>query len=304
MLGLGLLISTRASTRDAAGADGDGHDAAVDLPVGLRLPARLDAAVLLATCRRSIPTTWLIDAARGVILRGAGWAGAVAARRGALGMAIAVADGQRGAVPQAAGLSAEESLRRGVTIRPKATPHVPAARRGPYAARAARGRARRMMDRAVKIYLLSIDRRRFFFYADESEPPDDRRDGDGPPGGGASGWLRDRWQRLQSVWGQSEARAVRWSRKAWDWMHSWAHPDEAMLSQLRSARRIELNYPAARRRRGPQAMGRVPESPVVAPHPVDDRNGLVAPPALATLWLLPGPNVIGYWFAYRAVHHA
>ena len=33
-------------------------------------------------------------------------------------------------------------------------------------------------------------------------------------------------------------------------------------------------------------------------------NGLVAPPALAMLWLLPGPNVIGYWFAYRAVHHA
>ncbi len=33
-------------------------------------------------------------------------------------------------------------------------------------------------------------------------------------------------------------------------------------------------------------------------------NAVVAPPALALLWPLPGPNVIGYWFAYRAIHHA
>jgi hypothetical protein len=33
-------------------------------------------------------------------------------------------------------------------------------------------------------------------------------------------------------------------------------------------------------------------------------NGLVAPPGLLILWVLPGPNVIGYWFAYRAIHHA
>ena len=162
-----------------------------------------------------------------------------------------------------------------------------------------------MMDRAVKIYLLSIDSRRCFFYADESDPLDDRPDGDGPPGGGASGWLRDRWQRLQSVWGQSEARAVRWSRKAWDWMHSWAHPDEAMLSQLRSARRIELNYPAARDAGEVRKLWGEYLNHRWWRHILWMRaNGLVAPPALATLWLLPGPNVIGYWFAYRAVHHA
>jgi hypothetical protein len=33
-------------------------------------------------------------------------------------------------------------------------------------------------------------------------------------------------------------------------------------------------------------------------------NAIVAPPGLLILWLLPGPNVIGYWFAYRAIHHA
>ena len=33
-------------------------------------------------------------------------------------------------------------------------------------------------------------------------------------------------------------------------------------------------------------------------------NGIIAPVAIITLWILPGPNLIGYWFAYRAIHHS
>jgi hypothetical protein len=164
------------------------------------------------------------------------------------------------------------------------------------------------MDGIVKIYLLSIDRRRFFFYADESEPTDDERQGDAASGAREArwrGWLLDRWHRLQWIWEHSEARAVWWTRRAWDWMHSWVHPDEAMLSRLRSAHRIELQHPASRGAEDVRKMW----------HAYLDRrwwrhliwmsaNGLAAPPALAFLWPLPGPNVIGYWFAYRAIHHA
>jgi hypothetical protein len=170
------------------------------------------------------------------------------------------------------------------------------------------GRARWIMDCIVKIYLLSVDGRRFFFYADESEPSDDGRDGAGPPGAegaGWRGWLHDRWHRLQSLWEHSEARAVRWTRRAWDWLHSWAHPDESMLSRLRSARRIELHHPASREAGEVRKLW-------------DDylkhrwwrhilwmgANAIIAPPGLLILWVLPGPNVIGYWFAYRAIHHA
>ncbi len=32
-------------------------------------------------------------------------------------------------------------------------------------------------------------------------------------------------------------------------------------------------------------------------------NAAIAPAALVLLWPLPGPNLIGYWFAYRAIHH-
>jgi Mitochondrial K+-H+ exchange-related len=160
----------------------------------------------------------------------------------------------------------------------------------------------------VKIYLLSIDRRRFFFYADESEPPDDEREGGGPFGAreaGWRGWLPDRWHGLQSVWEHSDARVVRWTRQAWDWMHSWAHPDETMLSRLRSAGRIELHHPASRGAEEVRKLWNAYLNHRWWRHFLwMSANGLAAPPGLLILWVLPGPNVIGYWFAYRAIHHA
>jgi len=71
MLGIGLLISTRASTRDAA----------MQMAMGTVLPALfLSGNVFPADSMpaffrylgKLVPTTWLIDASRGVILRGAG----------------------------------------------------------------------------------------------------------------------------------------------------------------------------------------------------------------------------------------
>jgi ABC-2 type transport system permease protein len=73
MLGIGLWISTRASTRDAA----------VQLTMGTLLPSVFLSGYVFSTdsmpwvfgyLAQFIPTTWLIDAARCVILRGGGWA--------------------------------------------------------------------------------------------------------------------------------------------------------------------------------------------------------------------------------------
>jgi ABC-2 type transport system permease protein len=71
MLGLGLWVSTRASTRDAA----------MQISMGTVIPSiflsgyvfPLDSMPLFFWyLAQLIPTTWMIDAARGVILRGAG----------------------------------------------------------------------------------------------------------------------------------------------------------------------------------------------------------------------------------------
>jgi ABC-2 type transport system permease protein len=73
MLGVGLWISTRASTREAAGQMAMGTVIPSIFLSGYVFP--LDSMpVVFRWVAQVIPTTWLIDGARGVILRGAGWA--------------------------------------------------------------------------------------------------------------------------------------------------------------------------------------------------------------------------------------
>jgi ABC-2 type transport system permease protein len=72
MLGLGLFISTRVGTREAAG----------QMAMGTMMPSIFLSGYVFPLdsmprffwyVAQVFPTTWLIDAARGVILRGAGW---------------------------------------------------------------------------------------------------------------------------------------------------------------------------------------------------------------------------------------
>lgn len=72
MLGLGLYISTRVATREAAG----------HMAMGTMMPSIFLSGYVFPLdsmpwffywVAQLFPTTWLIDAARGVILRGAGW---------------------------------------------------------------------------------------------------------------------------------------------------------------------------------------------------------------------------------------
>ena len=71
-LGLGLLISTRVNTREAAGQAAMGTMMPSIFLSGYVFP--LDSMPwFFYYVAQVFPTTWLIDAARGVILRGAGW---------------------------------------------------------------------------------------------------------------------------------------------------------------------------------------------------------------------------------------
>jgi ABC-2 type transport system permease protein len=72
-LGLGLYISTRVATREAAGQMAMGTMMPSIFLSGYVFP--LDSMWIgFRLLAQIFPTTWLIDAARGVILRGAGWA--------------------------------------------------------------------------------------------------------------------------------------------------------------------------------------------------------------------------------------
>jgi ABC-2 type transport system permease protein len=73
MLGIGLLISTRASTRDSAMQMSMGTILPSVFLSGYVFPAD-SMPVIFGYLGQVVPATWLIDAARGVILRGAGYA--------------------------------------------------------------------------------------------------------------------------------------------------------------------------------------------------------------------------------------
>jgi hypothetical protein len=160
--------------------------------------------------------------------------------------------------------------------------------------------------RTLKIYLLLIDHLQFFFYSDESEAaedPDDVDESSTPPSG-VHGWLVARYKKFRSAWLHANSGTLLWMRRSWDWLHSWAHPDEAMLARLWSARRVDLHHPASRPADQVISIWNVYLSQQWRRHLFWlTCNGIIAPVAIVTLWILPGPNLIGYWFAYRAIHH-
>jgi hypothetical protein len=156
----------------------------------------------------------------------------------------------------------------------------------------------------VKIYLLLIDDARFFFYSDESEETPDPDSGAGAnTSAGLSGWLATRLHKIQARWHEAESGLSHWLRRLWTWLHSWSHPDEWMLSQLRTAKTIDLHYPACRTDDEVLAFWQDYVSRQQYRHLVWLAvNGTVAPISVIFA-ILPGPNVIGYWFLYRAIHH-
>jgi ABC-2 type transport system permease protein len=71
-LGIGLMISAKANTREEAGQQVMGSVLPAVFLSGYIFPIESMPWVLRPVAS-AIPTTWMIDAARGVILRGAGW---------------------------------------------------------------------------------------------------------------------------------------------------------------------------------------------------------------------------------------
>jgi hypothetical protein len=158
----------------------------------------------------------------------------------------------------------------------------------------------------VTIYLLLVDKGRSFFYSDRSEPPDDEEgvaDPSGQAGSGLCGRLHDRLERFKSVWQHADSGPMLWARRTWDWLHKFSHPDHAMLARLRTARRIHLYHPASRSREEVEGLWRRYLNRRWWRHVFWLVVNAVIAPFSALLAILPGPNVIGYWFAYRAIHH-
>lgn len=151
----------------------------------------------------------------------------------------------------------------------------------------------------VKVFLLQTEDGRRLFYAAAPEPRH------APPAHrGLRGWVERKAHALRDTWHHTEHGLVGKLHHVWHKLHHQCVPaDEGMLVHLRTAPVIEVHHPttiaseevralwtsylAARRRRH-------------LPWLVVD--SVIAPLTLL-LGPLPGPNVVCYWFAYRAVRH-
>jgi hypothetical protein len=151
--------------------------------------------------------------------------------------------------------------------------------------------------------LLLIDDEQFFFYSDESEADESRVEDPTPPAAGWPGWLEERWHRFHKAWHEADAGVAFWARRTWDWLHSLVHPDESMLVRLRTTRRIDLHHPASRPGDAVAAIWQSYLAKKRRRHLIFLCYNAAITPLAFFLFILPGPNVIGAWFAYRTVHH-
>ena len=154
----------------------------------------------------------------------------------------------------------------------------------------------------MKIYLLSLDDGRCVFY---SEEPEAVAEAESPATrGGTRGWAERRYKSLQVVLNESEKGVGLRVRRVWEWLQKRIPPDEPVLRSLRGARAIVLHHPASLTEEETHAIWRDYLKSRQGSHAFwFVANALISPLTLL-LAPLPGPNLIGYWFVYRAVCHS
>ena len=160
-------------------------------------------------------------------------------------------------------------------------------------------RARLPSGRAVKVYLLRIEGERCLFYS-ESVEASNAAAGQSE---GVRGWIESRYRSLQNALSAAESGIGLHMRRAWRWLHKRTPLDEALLRSLRAASSIELFYPSITAEETARAQWVDYLARRWRRHVFWFIGNLLIVPATVLLTPVPGPNIIGYWFAYRAICH-
>jgi hypothetical protein len=155
----------------------------------------------------------------------------------------------------------------------------------------------------VKVFLIPRDHARSDFHYETDT--DDQQAPELVYRPGLRGRIERAAQRLHASLRQPKGRVTRAMKQTNDWLRRFVYPDEPLLSALRRARAIEVHH-------GPDPLAAGGEVRDVWLGYLRGRrrrhlawftvDALLSPLSLL-LTPLPGPNVIGYWFAYRAVCH-
>ena len=153
----------------------------------------------------------------------------------------------------------------------------------------------------MKVYLLNLDGGRCVFYSEGPEAVAESETA--APRKGMRGWAERRYKSLQAVLTESEKGVGLRVRRVWEWLQKRIPPDEPLLRALRGVSAVVLNHPQTFTEEETRALWQAYLKSRQGRHMFwFIINALVSPLTLL-LAPLPGPNVIGYWFVYRAVCH-
>jgi hypothetical protein len=153
----------------------------------------------------------------------------------------------------------------------------------------------------VKVYLLRLDEARCVFY---SEGPETVAESETTvPRKGMRGWAERQYKSLQSVLNESEKGVGLRVRRTWEWLQKRIPPDEPLLRSLRVARAIKLHHPVSCTEEEARALWKEYLKSRQGRHMFWFVVNALVSPSTVLLAPLPGPNIIGYWFVYRAVCH-
>jgi hypothetical protein len=136
--------------------------------------------------------------------------------------------------------------------------------------------------------------------------PSRHRDGEdeAPHGTGFRAWVHRTYHRFQDATERSESGVGRQTRRLFDWLRRFVSPDEPMLRRLRRAEEIRLHHPSTMAPDEARSAWDAYLSGRRRHHVLWFVVDLVVSALTIPLAVLPGPNVFGYWFVYRAACHA
>ncbi len=156
----------------------------------------------------------------------------------------------------------------------------------------------------MKVYLLPLVDDDCLFY---SEGPETAVELEttiaAPERGGVRGWAERKYKSLQVVLNESESGVGLRMRRAWEWLQRRTAPDEPLLRSLRGVKAVEIVHPAALDEEEACERWKCYLSSRSRRHTFWLVVNATFSPVTVLLAPVPGPNVIGYWFVYRAVCH-
>jgi hypothetical protein len=154
----------------------------------------------------------------------------------------------------------------------------------------------------LKVVLLQLDDEQVLFYIEEEDKDRLVRD-DGERSGGLFAFAETQYERFRRMLNESNGAVGQRMKSLWHWLQRKIDPQEALLRSLRRSASVELLYPGNMSEREAFAHW----SHFLA---AKDRHHIFRvilntsiSPFTILLTPLPGPNIIGYWFVYRAFCH-